>query len=169
MKFLNNLKMASLAMLAPLGLAAAAPAMAQTAPSTTTSPTSTTCTTGCPNSVTVTGVAAFGGLVVGGFGAVDSQGKLVAGSNITGKVEGSKIGGGDTKVGIVYSGCGSLTCTSGNLTVNAEISAFERGQMAVTATSAAPGQMVALSNSGTLGAAAGLSIALVAPTPTPTH
>ena len=151
MKFLNTLKVAILAMIAALAVTAL-PAMAQTAPSTT-----TTCTTGCPATVTVSGIAAFGGLVVGGYGSIDTQGNLVPGSNITGTVTGSNTGGGDTNVAVDFHGCVTITC--GSTTIDASVSAFERGQMTVTATSSAPGQMVALANSGTLAAGASFAVA----------
>ena len=174
MKFFNNLKMASLAMLASSSLGIAVPALAQTAPaSTMTTPTSTTaptCTT-CQSSVTVTGVGAFGGQILGGFGSLDANGNLVATNGVTGTVKGTKTGGGDTMVNLIYNGPGcSISC--GSTTVKADISAYERGSMAVTVNGSAPG-MFGAANSGSFAAAVGLAIGYnpgaPAPTPTPTH
>lgn len=130
----------------------AVPALAQTT-TPTTSPTTTTCTAGCPSVISITGMAQWGGVVQGGFGTLDSSGHLVSGPNMTGTVTATKTGGGDVVTGVVFSGCLSMTC--GTTTTTATISAFERGQVAVTGATSTPGNMLTLTNVGSLAAVSG--------------
>lgn len=167
MKFFNTLKVAILASLAALA-ATALPAAAQT--TTTTNPTTTTCTVGCPQTVTIGGMAQWGGVVHGGFGMLDSSGNLVTSPNVTGTVTAIKSGGGDVVTGVNYNGCLSLTC--GNTTTTATVSAFERGQVAVTGATNTPGTMLTLANFGALSAVSGIALQYnpgSAPAPAPTH
>jgi hypothetical protein len=161
--------------LAAIGIGAIAvpqSAMAQTATpsSTTTNPTTpgTTCGTVCPSGIQVVGTSIFGGQVLGGFGALDASGNLTNTGGVTGTVTGSKTGGGDADVTIVYNGPGcSISC--GSATVNANINSFERGTMAVTVSGSGAGGMYGIANSGQLVAGAGLSIGYNPGSPTPVH
>lgn len=160
-----------LVLAAVAALFAATPAMAQTAQPTSSTetahptPTPAPCATGCPAQVTVMSIGQFGGTLAGGFGTFNTQGQLVAGSNISGTTTGSKTGRAISSTDITYDGCLTITCGTTNIKVN--ISAFEQGQMAVTATNNTPGQLVVLSNSGTMASGGGFAIGSsgVAPTP----
>jgi hypothetical protein len=160
---MTNLRNFFMVVLAIMGLSIAAPAMAQ---STTTTPTNSQCGTVCPSGILVTGTAVFGGQVLGGFGAI-VDGQLANTNGVTGTVAGTKEGGGDADVTIIYNGPGcAISC--GSATVDANINAFERGTMKVTVGGSGAGGMYGVANTGTLTAGAGLSIGYYPGTPSPT-
>ncbi len=91
----------------------------------------------------------FGGSVMGAFGSFDADGNVVANPNMTGKVEFTKEGGGNSTTDLTYGGsiCGPLC---GATKLNAQGKAWEMGTVKVTGMSTVGGVTAGAANSGAL-------------------
>lgn len=163
---MKKLMIASALVLAALGT----PALAQTTTTHSPAPTPTpSCSFNCSNTTSIMAgtTVIFGGVVSGAFGSFDADGNVVANPNMTGKVEFTKEGGGNSTTELTYGGsiCGPLC---GTTSLNAKGKAWETGTSKVTGMSTVGGVNFGAANSGSLTSAAQIQFGVQNGTPS-TH
>lgn len=145
------------------------PALAQTTTTNTPTTQPSTCSFNCANTTSIMAgtTVIFGGAVMGAFGSFDADGKLVTNPNMTGKVEFTKEGGGNSSTNLKYGGsiCGPLC---GTTTLNSEGKAWEMGTVKVTGMSTVGGVNIGATNSGAFTSGANIMFGVANGTPS-TH